>query len=241
LTKKRPAKKTPSAPRAASKAAGTKRQIGRPDSTDESVGPEALITKTCELLAIYPPSKVTRAEVARYAGVDPSLIRYYFRNRTSLLVASAEKLKVEFDATFEHGLQRVESSAAGKLQARMGALLDLIVSHPFYHRLLTEELFTSDDPAAINLLEKLTKQGVAAYENILAEGEEEGTLRNTNAAFLFIALIGLCEAYVTLAPILDIALGKTVAKHARRRQYEEFVAEFLLHGMSPVRKPAKGK
>ena len=211
-----------------------KRQIGRPDSNAEVVGPEALIEKTCELLAKLPPAKVTRAEVARYAGVDPALIRYYFQNRTSLLVASAEKLMTGFEATFEHGLQRESSSTSGKLKARMGALLELIVSHPFYHRLLTEELFTSESPAAAELLKKMAEKGVGAYESLVTAGVDDGSFRDVSGAFLFIAVVGMCDAFVSLAPILDISLGKTAAPQMRRREYEEFVSNLLLHGVMKV-------
>jgi len=40
--------------------------------------------------------RVGRAAVAREAGVDPSLIRYYFKNRSLLLLAAFKKLTDEY-------------------------------------------------------------------------------------------------------------------------------------------------
>src|SRR5450432_3263821 len=62
-------------------AANTVGRPGQPASSAGSVGPEALIQLTCEMLTRIPPGDVTRAAVARHAGVDPALIRYYFKNR----------------------------------------------------------------------------------------------------------------------------------------------------------------
>jgi hypothetical protein len=50
---------------------------------------------SCELLTQLPPNPITRAEVARNMSVDPSLIRYYFRDRSMLLLAAV--------ARFMHG------------------------------------------------------------------------------------------------------------------------------------------
>jgi hypothetical protein len=35
-----------------------------------------------------PPAQITRLDIARAAGVDPALIRYYFGNKSALVVAA---------------------------------------------------------------------------------------------------------------------------------------------------------
>ncbi|MDE8344143.1 MAG: TetR/AcrR family transcriptional regulator, partial [Acidocella sp.] len=73
-----------------------KRGIGRPASGGNSVGREKLLKTACDLLKVTPPAKLTRFMVAQKAGVDPSLIRYYFRDRISMLAAAAERLEEQY-------------------------------------------------------------------------------------------------------------------------------------------------
>jgi AcrR family transcriptional regulator len=44
------------------------------------------------MLTRLPPNNITRAEIARHMNVDRSLIRYYLRDRSTLLIAAAERL-----------------------------------------------------------------------------------------------------------------------------------------------------
>src|SRR5579863_9430081 len=90
---------------------GKQRGIGRPAAGQQTVGREALITRTCEMLMMMPPNKITRAEVARHMNVDPSLIRYYFRDRSTLLLAAVARLSAEFDRNRDQAMQQADQGA----------------------------------------------------------------------------------------------------------------------------------
>src|SRR6187549_2798373 len=68
----------------------SKRGKGRPG--DNSVGREALLATAKRLIEVLPPSRVTISLIAREAGVDPALVRYYFGDRSNLLFAVAESM-----------------------------------------------------------------------------------------------------------------------------------------------------
>ena len=66
-----------------------KRAKGRPVTGENDVGRERLITAAQTLLKTLPPARVTISRIAQEAGVDPALVRYYFGDRTRLLMAVA--------------------------------------------------------------------------------------------------------------------------------------------------------
>ena len=208
-----------------------RRRIGRPAGEQDSVGRDALLEKTCKLLRLLPPEKVTRAEVARYTNVDPSLIRYYFKDRASLLVAAAEKLTAEFSRNLEAAVKLSDNSPRSLLRARVSALFDLIVSHPFFHRLLIEEIVPSSASAAKKLMEEMTHRTLAGYEAILTSGAKDGTLRHVNPAYLLLAVIGMCEFFIAGLPILRLAAGPQLDEKEATREYLEFVCDLLLNGL----------
>jgi AcrR family transcriptional regulator len=219
-----------------------KRRSGRPAAGNPGVGRELLIEKTCELLRQLPPSRVTTAEVARYTGADPSLIRYYFSDHSSLLVAAAEEVTSRFSVILEESLSKSEPTPEGNLRARIGALLDLNVMYPFFHRLIVEEIVTSKSPAARELLRKLTERGISAYASILAEGTQEGSLRQVDTDLLFLSIIGVCEFFVAGLPILQVASGNKLDDAAMTARYRNFICDLILNGLKssgPRRSPAR--
>jgi TetR/AcrR family transcriptional regulator len=209
-----------------------RRTIGRPSSEAQAVGRDALLAKTCELLRILSPEKVTRAAVARYTNVDPSLIRYYFQDRASLLLAAAEKLTAEFSDNLGKALEHSDNSARSLLRARVQTLFDLNMEHPYFHRLLLEEIVPSEEPAAKRMLENFTGRAVAGYEFILSAGAKEGTLRCVNPAFLLLAVIGLTEFYSVGLPLYKVAVRKRVDEKTAAREYRDFVADLVINGLT---------
>jgi len=77
----------------------SKRSKGRPDAASKGVGRDALITAARQLLQELPPSQVTASAIARHAGGDPALVRYYFGNREALLLEVAKTIGREANAT----------------------------------------------------------------------------------------------------------------------------------------------
>ncbi len=210
---------------------GKHRGIGRPAAGQQTVGREALITRTCEMLMQMPPNKITRAEVARHMNVDPSLIRYYFRDRSTLLLAAVARLTAELSRLMDEELARSDLTPESRLRARVSALLKLNVTYPFFHRLMIDELVTLDTPAAVRFVEQLTREGVAGYAEVLDAGVKDGVFRRTSVPFLFLAVIGMCEFFVNGMPILRIVMGKDLDQRAISARYREFICDLMLDGL----------
>src|SRR6187549_2317650 len=67
-----------------------RRSRGRPGTQQAVVGREAIVVAASQLLEKLPPHQVPNVLIARKAGVDPKLVRYYFGNRTELVLAVIE-------------------------------------------------------------------------------------------------------------------------------------------------------
>jgi len=223
-------------PRGGGAAGGHKRRgIGRPRSGDTTaVGRDALITATCELLTRLPPSKVTRARVARSVNVDPSLIRYYFRDRATLLLAAFERLTQDFQRMTAEIPRAAagESPAHQRLRARVKASLRLNFRYPYFHQLLIDEIAHMPTAAAREQVKMLTERGVGLYESIFKAGEQEGSLHATDIAFLYIAVLGMSNFFTSGKMLVQQAVGKRDYNEALFEQYADFVCDLLLHGLA---------
>src|SRR6187549_3588567 len=84
-------KKAAPARKAPVRSAKAARAIGRP-AGKRRIGKELLIEKTADLLRTVPPEKLSLSMAARHAKVHLTLFKYYFQDRTRLLVDVARTL-----------------------------------------------------------------------------------------------------------------------------------------------------
>ena len=94
-----------------------KRRQGRPQKDKPAVGRDALIAATRRLMKTKPPAQITRLDIARAAEVDPALIRYYFGDKSELIVAAVlqagAELRERQHANFAgRGLRATSSNGA---------------------------------------------------------------------------------------------------------------------------------
>jgi TetR/AcrR family transcriptional regulator len=208
-----------------------RRSIGRPAADAESIGREGLIETTCQLLRELPPNQITRAEVARRANVDPSLIRYYFNDRSSLLEAATERITAAFSRSLAKAAANRGTTAEARVRARVNAIFDLIGEYPFFQRLFVEELSDSPSHAGDKLLRKMVLEAISDLRTVVNEGIRSGELKTTNVPFLFASMLGLAEFAATGGSVLNMATQGKLDKTAATRRYRTYVADVLVSGL----------
>jgi AcrR family transcriptional regulator len=234
----RPKAKTPApATQTSKRKPGRPRGNGRPatgladEGRELAVGREALIELTRELLQQQAPADVTRASLARHAEVDPSLIRYYFRDRDSLLRNAVEVMTADLQQRARAATDDPDKSPAERICTRMRALLNFKLANPFYHRLMVEEMAKSDDVESRQLFHGVAAAAIDRYDGYVADGVKRGTLRQVDPAFLYIAIIGLCDFFVSASPYLADLVG-VAGREDMTDAYANFVCDLVMRGLS---------
>ena len=222
-------------PAAPSKRQSGTRKQGRPTSADDAVGRRAIINAACDLIRTMPPEKVTRAEVARQAKVAPRLIHYYFKDRPSLLQATASALSDKFQKQ-AGAATRDEDPPEVQLRSRIQAFLRFQMEYPYFHRLVIEEIVGGEGTSQ-SLLQAMSQRGSAGYQRIVEKGVNEGTMRPIDAGLLYLAIIGIVELAASGRPILR-ELGHTGSDGPDYvEQYSAFVADLLVNGLRAPQSP----
>ena len=210
-----------------------KRSIGRPPADGNSVGREKLLKTACDLLKTTRPNKLTRLMVAQRANVDPSLIRYYFRDRISLLAAAAERLSDQYVDRLNASLGAVEATGLEQLQARLSLTVGLDVSYAQFRRLVLEELVGSDSPEARAAASKIVLRGAAAYRSIMEDGVADGSVRADDPVMLFISVIAMSSYISSARTVYELATGQRIGQQAMADKYRAFVTGLMSRGMAP--------
>lgn len=211
------------------------RARGRPRDNGASVGADSIVMQVCELLREVAPRDVTLLRVAQHAGVDRSLIRYYFKNRSSLLLAAARHLFAQLQNELAV-LENIPTDAPeSRVRESARALLRFQIKHPYFHRLMVDEVVNSEHPEALAFFKSFTGAAVRNHRDIAESIAQHAGMRAVDGAFLYMALIGMCEFFVTGAPILKVAFGRDYDVEAVNRQYETFLADYVVDGLHRLR------
>ena len=228
-------KKKAGAPRKKAERTGGKvtRASGRPTGK-RRIGKELLIEQTAELLRTLPPEKLSLSVAARHARVHLTLFKYYFQDRTRLLVDVARMLSKEFGDSVA-AVESDATSAPDRLAIRIDAMVDFLMANPFYHRLMVEIIGDETDPLAAELINVWMSKTLEIYRSIIAAGVAEGTLRPVDPYFTFLAIMGLCEKYLQASKLFDregVEWDESSADTAAR--YKGFVRSLILEGLGAV-------
>jgi TetR/AcrR family transcriptional regulator len=195
------------------------------------VGADAILLAACELLRRVPPRELSLLKVARHAGVDRSLIRYYFSDRSSLLLATARHLFAELQSLLARVEARLAADPLSRIREMATVLLGFQIEHPYFHRLMIDEVVNSPKRDAQEFFRSFTARGVEAFRDMAAATTRSGATRPFDGVFLYLAIIGMCEFFVTGAPILRVAFGDGFDPADVNRQYEAFLREYVVSGI----------
>ena len=124
-----------------------RRGRGRPILAGQTVGRDALIEATIELLKTTPHQRISRLEIARFAAWIPRLIRYYFGEKQQLLAEVAVQITRNFREQFADMSE--EAPTQDRLRARVRRYVELFLLYPHIGALVEETIFASGNSAAL--------------------------------------------------------------------------------------------
>lgn len=200
-----------------------KRGQGRP--SDNAVGREGVLNKTIELVQDLPPARVTISLIAREAGVDPALIRYYFGDRETLLLAVVDKMLADVPPDVDGDAEPVNV-----LEARIRNTARFTRSTKHVHRLMVDELADAKSADVRRQQGEMNMRAVNAFARLLArDGGAE--LREVNPLFLHVALVGLFDFFVSAQPVVRNLLPDGADMDVVAAEFEDFVVDLLLNGI----------
>ena len=199
-----------------------KRGQGRP--ADSGVGREAIVAATKKLLQELPPARVTLSLIAREAGVDPALVRYYFGDRSNLLLEVVDKMLEA--ARFEN---REGEDAVATLRGHIGEILRFTHSARHMQRLMIDELAEAKSTEVRSRHREMNVHAIGFYEKLMADGG--GELRSVDPMFLYITLIGIFDFFVSAEPMVRNVVPEGTDMKALEKRFEDFVVDLLVNGL----------
>lgn len=202
-----------------------KRSRGRP-ATQGGVGREAIVMAARKLLDKLPPHQATISSIARSAGVDPALVRYYFSSREALLLAVIEDIL----ATWKFSQPAPSAGPSAKLTAVVRDIADFALNVRSMQRLLVEECASAKSPEVRRRVRELNT-GVVSRWALMLHAERESSTRTTDPLFMHIAIIGMCEFFASAQAMIMPLVPAGIDANRLAGLYKDFIVRLVLDGM----------
>jgi TetR/AcrR family transcriptional regulator len=200
-----------------------KRSQGRPSAN--AVGREAVLEAARKQLQELTPARVTISSIAREAGVDPALVRYYFGDREQLLLAVVDRI---LETVPQDGGE--DAGPVEALTARIRGALKFTRSAKNMHQLMIDELAANKSASVRERQAANNRAAVAKYAEIM-ERDGGRLLNQVNPLFLFIALVGIFDFFTSAEPVIRNLQPEGADMEALSEEFEAFVIDLVLNGM----------
>jgi AcrR family transcriptional regulator len=205
------------------KSGKVKRGQGRP--ADGGVGRMAIIATVKKLLRDLPPARITISLVARETGVDPALVRYYFKDRSNLLMEVVDdllqgipKVPEEYGDPVEFIRERVREAHKFTRSAKQ------------MQRLMIDELADAKSAAVRERHRQINLAAIAVYKDLL-ERDNGVNLRPVDPMFLYLAVVGIFDFFVSAEPMIRNIAPQERNMDDLAAEFTDFVADLLLNGL----------
>jgi len=203
------------------------------------VGQAALLAATRELLKTTSPTRLSLAEIARFAGVDRALIRYYYGNTDGLLVAATMEIWNEL-----RQLSALSASPSAtvqdKLQNWVRTLMHIMRDNPHFHQMMMQLVLSGKDLRAKSEGERIVAARVQEIGSWLDSDERVFRLK-IDPRFLFLALIGMCEQFFSSKSLVSTIFGEKASSSELAKEYSDFIVQVVNRLLTPPLADASGK
>lgn len=199
------------------------RNQGRPARGDGEVGRTRLLEKTRHALKAKPKIDMQRREIARFVGVTPALVSYYYPDRWDLFAAAAKPVVEAYTADVR-AILRSDGVAYHKILSLTYLFIDFNFQHGYLLDFYLENSTKMARQEDLKQLQVVYAEMMVFFDNLL----RKGLVRGESPAFIQSSLWGLCK-YIAQQPHLA-HLTDSPEKYRVLRSQAEKVCELFLNG-----------
>jgi AcrR family transcriptional regulator len=173
-----------------------------------------------------PPHEATFSAIARKAGVDPALVRYYFTSREQLMLAVVENIIESWTATH----RTPAASPTARLANHVGDMLDFARDFRAMQRLMVDECAASKSAEVRRRVRELN-EGALNFYRLLVHSDKHAAKNPADPLFMFVSIIGMCEFYAAAQPMIQLLAPEGVTPDELAVHYKKYIIRLVLDGL----------
>jgi AcrR family transcriptional regulator len=192
--------------------------------------PELLLSAAADLMMERDTIDISLNDIARKSGLNSALVKYYFGNKSGMLLAMVRRA---VGASLAHLQEVVDMpiAAEDKLRLHIRGVVSSHHRHPYLHRLLHYMLSQENETFAATLSRELINPVTSAQRRILEEGAAAGVFKSVDPVMFYFHLLGACESLFYSRSMLMSAFGIKGITKDFKQAYVEYLCDAVMTGM----------
>ncbi len=193
-----------------------------------------MIAATSDLLKRRSPEDITRAELARKAGIDPRLIRYYFGDMSSLLTEGMIHIFNELQS--RRAVTAADAPLREQLRQRIGSLIEVLEAHPHLHSLLMSPVLHAEPDKAEEVEALRREYTLASFDtlrSILLRTQSNNESVETDLRMFYVVIVGMSEFAVRCFQYFELLSVTQNSRAETLSRFVDYVVDLLVDGLRP--------
>lgn len=158
-----------------------------------------LLDKAEQLFSEHGYEGTSIRQLAGEAGVNVSMISYYFGSKEKLFEALVEERTAAVRERLKD-LNEQSDNPVTRLEEMIRIYVDRFTSQPRFHRLLFHEVSINRRPELHTAIASVLMRNVEQLRRILTDGIRSGAFREVDVDFTIVTLVGTVNQLVTASP-----------------------------------------
>jgi len=174
--------------------------------------------------------EISFSEIAKIAGVNSALIKYYFGNKEGMMLALLER-DVSKGMAQLSSLMTDTMLPADKMRWHIAGMIRMYFRYPYLNRLILALIRDGEPSRAKKIANAFLKPIVDAHKTFIDEGVKLGHFRDIDPEMFYFTLIGACEQLFSARFALHYGFGFQTITKAVRDKYVEHTTNMLMAGL----------
>lgn len=204
---------------------------GRPRGRSATATRDRILEAARHVLAErgYPVASIR--EIAGRAGVNPSLVHYYFGSKRGLHTALIERVVSELQARLD-ATAAVEGPASERLRSLVREWVRAVGHDPYLPRMIVQEILIPEGETLDAFATRFAAPIAQRVLGIVSEGIRKGELRPFELPFVVPSIAGLSVFVFLAAPVMRRVLGIDPTTPEFVEAWAEHASELLVRGLA---------
>ncbi len=199
-------------------------------NSDDMDTREQLLKAAGDLMVERNSVNVSFSDIAQKSGVNAALIKYYFGNKSGMLLELVRKV-VRTSVLQMDDLLKMQLPPEDKLRIHIHGIVNTYFRYPYINRLLHYILSLDEGDYGVIIADEVMKPLATAQRGILEEGVAAGIFRPVDPMLFYFHLIGACDHLFYARKALKFAFGVTEVTDDLKSRYAKHLHDLMINGL----------
>jgi len=191
----------------------------------------ALLEATSALMRELDTTEIGIVDIARRAGVNHAMIRYFFGSKEGLLLALLDRDIYRRIRQLDR-LFSLDLTPTQRMRMHLRGIIDTYYAIPYLNRLIQVMVREASAERVRHIADELLIPIASAQARIIADGVRAGEFRDVDPKLFYFNTIGAGDGLYSNRFTLSAVFGGIPnADHALHERYREQTVETLMRGL----------